>query len=102
MPGGGPGPINNAAWSPAELQDAIRAANGLMQVARARLSSAAQDDRAAIEPMLAELQQWVGNGLEDINVRTPQIRNLHRGVVAALLAAHLVDVQEAQRLSQGR
>lgn len=88
-------------WSQNDLQDAIRTGNRLIPIAQARLNQASLEDRERIREIVSELKQWIGNTWEDINIRTPRIRNLNRALLNVLLANRILDPQELQELQRG-
>jgi molecular chaperone DnaK len=101
-PGGQPGgqPLAES-WSQDELQVAIRISNRLTQVAQARLHQTSIEDKERIEGIVSNINQWKGNSWEDINIRTPQIRNLNKSLLHALITSRLIDPQEARELQKG-
>jgi hypothetical protein len=53
------------------------------------------------EKLINELTQWINNTWADPNVRTPQIRDLNRALLNALLTAKLIDREEFADLNRG-
>jgi hypothetical protein len=87
-------------WTQNELQDAIRTANILISIANARIDQASFKDKE-IREIMSELKQWIANTWEDINTRTPQIRNLNRALLNVLRVNRLIDQRELRELQKG-
>lgn len=88
-------------WTQKELEAAIRTATRVKQLAEVRLDKATPEDKEKIESVIIELKQWIANSWEDVNTRTPQIRNLYRALLNVMVASRLLSPQELKELQRG-
>ena len=101
-PGHPDGPAPRAEeWSENDLKDAVRAGNALLPVAEARLGRASDEEQDRIREIADDLREAIANTWEAVSIRTPQIRNLTRALLNALLASRLIDRQELRELQRG-
>ncbi len=100
-PIGQPPPEKVSQWSQNELDDAIRRANRVISVVQNRIDRAPSEDRRRIEDLVGDLKHWIGASWEDLNTRTPQIRNQVRALLNALVASGLMSREELVELQRG-
>lgn len=95
-----PPDLKPASWTAEQLKHAIFSANCAMSIAQARHKRAAEEDRQKIGQIVEDLRHWLDNNLENIDIRTPQIGNLSRALLNALVVAGLIERQELVELQK--
>lgn len=97
-PAAAPPPIE---WTQEDLHKSIRQANRILDITRQRLSQAPAEEKLYVDSLMNSLRQSLNNTFEDVNTRTPQIRNYNRSLMVALHTSHLINVEEFRELQKG-
>jgi hypothetical protein len=88
-------------WTQEDLDNGIRFGNRILEITRQRIAHASVDDKVSLEELMRSLKQWINNSFEDINTRSPQIRNYNRSLLFALYTSRLINADEMRELQKG-
>lgn len=96
-----PTPEPSAAWSQQQLDDNIRVANQVLQIARNRSAADPEAAGDGLTDSLARLEDAIHDPFHDVGTRTPRIANLVRQVCHELRVRGLLTHDEAAKLARG-
>jgi len=87
-------------WSSAELKQAVRFGQRIVELAQGRANQAPHDQQMKILALCDQLEGWLHDEAADCNYRTPHIRDLGRALLNLFYVTRLIDGSELAALRQ--